>query len=39
MLGVLIYELVTNQKAQGTPFSFKVCTTYSDIHRLALTPV
>ena len=24
MLGILIYELVTNQKAQGTPFSFKV---------------
>nr|VWO94210.1 Rhomboid protein 2 (EC [Ganoderma boninense] len=23
MLGVLIYELVTNQRAQGTPFSFK----------------
>ncbi|KAH9846838.1 rhomboid-domain-containing protein [Lenzites betulinus] len=23
MLGVLIYELVTNSKAQGTPFSFK----------------
>ncbi|KAH9898132.1 hypothetical protein C8Q73DRAFT_683743 [Cubamyces lactineus] len=23
MLGVLIYELVTNQKAQGSPFSFK----------------
>lgn len=24
MLGVLIYELVTNSKAQGSPFSFKV---------------
>ncbi|KAI0721378.1 rhomboid family-domain-containing protein [Cerioporus squamosus] len=23
MLGILIYELVTNQKAQGSPFSFK----------------
>lgn len=25
MLGVFIYELVLNGKAQGTPFSFKVC--------------
>jgi hypothetical protein len=38
MLGVFIYELVLNAKAQGTPVSFKVYTVglYAAIHRLTV---